>query len=115
MIKHKVQIITELNDKGFNYLRGSVDDKLDTLYRNLWSMFDLEEAKKSPESIIERLRNGNLTVDNFGWTKEVEEAFYKHPKHRHIKRTWWGQRLGFWKLNAEPSLVNKDGSLNYSG
>ena len=118
-MKVKLQIITKLDDSSFQFLRGTPGDKATMLHDNLWSMFDIEGAtrkyQRTAEYIIQVLTTNDtkLSIDNFGWTKEVSEAFYKHPKHRHFTNRY-SKDLVYWKLNSEPSRVYKDGSLDYT-
>ena len=111
------QVIRELDDTNFKYLRGSTSDRFQCLHDNLWSMFDIEkvrnEMKRSAEGLIECIEHNKcepeISVSNFGWTKEVEEKFFKHPKHRYFMNKWKvmhrDMTWGMWCLNSLPSTV----------
>ena len=79
-------------------------------------MFDIEKAKielkRTPEALIEHIgynKELKLSVSNFAWTEEVEQAFYKHPKHRYFVKKWKNMERnmswGMWCLNSLPSII----------
>lgn len=119
-MKQKLQIISRLDDTNFQYISKdwSFDDKADTLFRNLWSMFNVDYYKNGyHKSLEDRFLDAlddfqeQISVADFGWTEEVMEAFYKHPKNiqavNAFKRKECYFEFSMWKLNSEPSICKK--------
>lgn len=107
-----LQTITELDDSKFKPLRGDTQSRFQQLYNNLWSMFDLEEARKHPDFLIQQIETNDdkPSVSNFSWTDEVQHKFYAHPLHRRFVCQWRnapGMTWGMFCLDAEPRSVEK--------
>jgi len=111
------QIVRTLDDSKFIDLKKEKikvlkEEHLRTLHMNLWSMFTTrytaEQLKEMQKGSPDKEPFG-CSVSDYGWTKEVEEAFYSHPANAPIVKamkrpkdmTW-----GMFVLDAQPSTVD---------
>jgi len=115
-MKKYLQIVTKLDDTKFKKLpsRGTLSEKAQQMYENLWSMFDLNKGKNDIDIIIRKLETNinRLNVGDFAWTKEVEEAFYNHPFHKSFAKklkSWRGMTWGMWCLDSHPDKIDENG------
>jgi len=115
MKKKYLQVVTKLNDSKFKKLpsRGTLQNKAQQMYKNLWSMFDLTKAKNDIDILIRRLETNNdeLSVGDFAWTKEVEDEFYNHSFHkRFVKelKSFNDMTWGMWCLDSEPNTIDEN-------
>lgn len=79
---------------------------------NLWSMFKLKFSK---DEIAEFHKTKyfpfGANVSDYGWTKEVSDAFYDHPYHKSLfnkLRKCGGMDYGMWKLMVEPTIIGEE-------
>jgi hypothetical protein len=90
-----IKFLTELRTQKFKGCKKRDDRaKVDQMYENLWSMFDLPKNRT------------NLCVSDFTWTSEVKKSFYDWGFHKALVKKLknrGGMDWGMWVLQCEPS------------
>jgi len=109
------KVVRTLDDSKFVLLgRGDLSSKAQNLYDNLWGMFGLDQPTRA--KIIAGFEKRGVpkhewpSVSDYAWTKEVEDAFYNHPKHRTFvnkAKAMRGMTWGLWVLDSEPALLDE--------
>lgn len=119
-----LQKITKLNDSKFKIIHKQWprDKKLKALRDNLWSMFDVDYYIKGKHKTLEDRfldaiddTKDELSVSNFGWTKNVKEEFYKHPYNKYGVRElnkYDSFTRGLFILDSEPSDIDDNENIN---
>ena len=106
MDKEYYQIVTELDDSEFRELPRNKHDALQIVYDNVWSMFDKPyDCETRKKMIREGKQEFGLSVSDYAWTKEVQDAFENHPFHKKfIKNN--STKYGWFTLNSYPCKFN---------
>lgn len=102
------QIVTELDDSKFKELPRNRNDAIQQLYENLWSMFDLPYDKETRIELLKASsREFGLSVNNYAWTKEVEDSFENHPFHKKFIENN-SQSYNWFRVDAYPASYNDE-------
>ena len=106
-----LQTVTKLDDSKFKPLKGDRQKKVNQLHDNLWALFDIESFKKknnpsTKEAFIDAIIEvpEQLSVQNFAWTKEVEDAFENHPYHKKFIKQQ-ATDYGWFRLDSYPRTI----------
>ena len=101
----KERITTHIKSISESYCKEIPDDldlldQMEIMYWNLWIQFGV---LKENVALIDRLQ---LNLNEFTWTKEARNAFYKSSDHKRVLKLMKKEdKLAEWSDNCEPKTV----------
>jgi len=113
MTRRVLQFITEIDVTKFKRPEGDYSEQVQQMYDNMWNLFDKEIIKKNPLVIARALKENRvdkiLDMNDFGWTKDAEKAFYDHPYHHDLYEKIKEGSIFKWEMST-PLNVDSEGN-----